>query len=74
MKRKLVTKIISVAMASCMMAGMLTGCGSSGDTAGAGSNTSGGVKPLLTTVRRMHQTMRQQTARIREAQTLPESL
>ncbi len=42
MKRKLVTKIISVAMASCMMAGMLTGCGSSGDTAGAGSNTSGG--------------------------------
>ncbi len=42
MKRKLVTKIISVAMASCMMAGMLTGCGSSGDTAGAGSTTSGG--------------------------------
>lgn len=75
MKRKLVTKIISVAMASCMMAGMLTGCGSSGDTAGAGSTTSGGAKPLLTTVRRMqHQTMRQQTARIQEAQMLLESL
>lgn len=42
MKRKLVTKIVSVAMASCMMAGMLTGCGSSGDGASAGENTSGG--------------------------------
>lgn len=42
MKRKLVTKIISVAMASCMMAGMLTGCGSSGDGAAADTTSSGG--------------------------------
>ena len=42
MKRKLVTRIISVAVASCMMAGMLTGCGSTGDSTGAGESTSGG--------------------------------
>lgn len=42
MKRKLVTRIISVVVASCMMAGMLTGCGSTGDSTGAGESTSGG--------------------------------
>lgn len=42
MKRKLVTRIISVAVASCMMAGMLTGCGSTGDSTGAGESTSEG--------------------------------
>ena len=42
MKRKLVTKIVSVAMVGSMMAGMLTGCGSSGDSTGAGTTTTGG--------------------------------
>ena len=75
MKRKLVTKIVSVAMASCMMAGMLTGCGSSGDGASAGENTSGGgVKQPLRKRRRARQKMRQQRARIQEVQMLPENL
>lgn len=47
MKRKLVTRIISVAVASCMMAGMLTGCGSTGDSTGAGESTSGGGDPRI---------------------------
>lgn len=74
MKRKLVTKIISVAMATCMMAGMLTGCGSSGDTSGAASDTSGGgVKRLRTMARRRRllTTVRRRTLRIREVPMLP---
>lgn len=76
MKRKLVTRIISVAVASCMMAGMLTGCGSTGDSTGAGESTSGGVKqPLRKEREQMRQrTQRRQKAQIQEARTLPGNL
>lgn len=77
MKRKLVTRIISVAVASCMMAGMLTGCGSTGDSTGAGESTSGGgvKQPLRKEREQMRQrTQRRQKVQIQEARTLPGNL